>query len=70
MTALREYFSRCPDVIPGLACGASAEGIMRMYRPSPGNIFGVVLANARTHYPKRLSLRGAGATIPFIIKCG
>jgi len=30
----------------------------------------VVLAKARTHYPKSQSLRDAGAAIPFTIKCG
>jgi len=31
---------------------------------------GVVLAKARTHYPKSQLLRDAGATMRFIIECG
>ncbi|GCC48355.1 hypothetical protein chiPu_0032234, partial [Chiloscyllium punctatum] len=34
------------------------------------NTFGVVLAKARTHYPKSQLLRDAGAAIPFITECG
>ncbi|WP_338829089.1 hypothetical protein [Bradyrhizobium sp. 27S5] len=34
------------------------------------NILGVVLAKARTHYPKSQLLRDAGAAIPFITEGG
>ncbi|KRQ09747.1 hypothetical protein AOQ73_09780 [Bradyrhizobium pachyrhizi] len=38
--------------------------------PGPRNIFDVVLAKARTHYPDHQLLSEAGATIPFTIKRG
>src|SRR5882757_4586680 len=35
----------------------------------PRNTFGVVLAKARTHYPKCLLLHDAGAAIPLTMEC-
>ena len=34
------------------------------------NVLAVVLAKARTHYPKCALLRDAGASISFTIRCG
>jgi hypothetical protein len=69
LAGTRDAITKVP--ITELPDGASSGNhVARMRTRRSRNKIDVVLAKARTHYPKSQSLRDAGAAIPFITERG